>query len=107
MAKKYIDAELCKMIGGTCIAVRLTSTGELFPIVGLDEMPSADVRENVRGEWRSNVVDTGHENITCANCSACNEDYVIPDGVDIYDFREDYNFCPNCGADMRGGKDGE
>ena len=40
MGKRYIDADFCKMIGGTCIAVRL-STGEVFPIVGLDGVPSA------------------------------------------------------------------
>ena len=40
---RYIDADFCKMLGGTCIAIRLTSTGEVFPIVGLDEIPSADV----------------------------------------------------------------
>ena len=43
MPKKYIDADLCKMLGATCIAIRLTSTGELFPILSLDAIPSADV----------------------------------------------------------------
>lgn len=43
-------------------------------------IPSADVRENVHGEWLE-------ENI----CSVCG---------DYNEFRT--NYCPNCGADMRG-----
>ena len=58
----------------------------------LEELPTADVRENVRGEW------------------ILKEDRRIVDG---YDWkcnqcgswqRYTSNFCPNCGADMRGDK---
>ena len=52
--------------------------------------PSANVRENVHGEW----ID--------GQCSICKCD--IP--VYIVDWKwqkdMDANFCPNCGADMRG-----
>lgn len=64
----------------------------------IDEQPTADVRENVRGEW----IDKG-KNWTVTNgaismeipvkeCSVCGRPYlyIITD-----------RFCPNCGADMR------
>jgi len=54
----------------------------------LSAVPAADVRENVRGHWIK------RKNWLNAVCSCCS-------------FEEKYprNFCPNCGADMRGEKD--
>lgn len=51
-----------------------------------------DVRENIRGEWISKIVECSRENydqVFC--CSVC--------GVSN-DWRRT-NFCPHCGADMR------
>lgn len=57
---------------------------------------AADVRPVVREKW----ID-GAENFTCGNynaeCSNCHAN-IRWNGCD-----EDFNFCPNCGADMRGG----
>ena len=54
----------------------------------LDEVPAADFRPVVRGEWtlfgRRGIYGVMYE------CSACHAKY---DGIT--------NFCPNCGADMR------
>ena len=88
---RYIDADFCKMIGGTCIAVRLTSTGEIFPIVGLDEVPCADVRENVHGWWIDDYdpVNFGEFRYKCSECGARTVEWAD-------------NFCYHCGADMRG-----
>ena len=69
-------------------------------IVGaLEQLPSADVRENVRAN------DIGDERIFhCSNCGygiadifehSESETYLIEHGKEL-------NFCPNCGADMRG-----
>lgn len=39
-------------------------------------------------------------------CSECNA--VVSSNLDkIYLMRHNLNFCPNCGADMREGKDGK
>lgn len=62
----------------------------------LEELPSADVRENVSGEWQK--VDEQpyfrkHFHKVC--CSVCRKQG--------YDY---WNFCPNCGAEMRGEQDG-
>lgn len=54
----------------------------------LDEQPTADVRENVMGRWlHKKITDDYHVTGQCSNC---------------HERRRIDNFCPNCGADMRG-----
>lgn len=50
----------------------------------------ADVRENVRGEW---IVKK--DIINCSVCKRCSWSKSYEDLV------RSFNFCPNCGADMR------
>ena len=58
----------------------------------LFEMPTADVRENVKGEWLDTCPDEPLDpRITCNKCG--NTEVLFK-----------ANFCPNCGADMRGDK---
>ena len=57
----------------------------------IDDIPTADVRENVRGEWQPIEVQPyfkKHFNTSVA-CSVCHRKG---------DKR--WNFCPNCGAQM-------
>ena len=67
-----------------------TVTGERLYVTyaEIDEMPSADVRENIHGEWqRTNpMTDT----VECSLChyQIISEELITP-------------FCPWCGADMR------
>ena len=56
-------------------------------IVPYNTYPSTDVLENVKGEWIE-VIDIGYHGWRCNLC-----------GEDSY---RKSNFCPNCGADMRG-----
>lgn len=63
--------------------------GWLFSII--DTIPSADVRPVVRGEWIECFEDW-RKQIVGDKCSIC--------GFEHYGSR--YNFCPNCGRDMRG-----
>ena len=89
MAKKYIDVD---SLGEFLINEYLKTTDNdsyvLFALGymagAIEKMPSADVRENVRGEW----IKDGRKWM----CDKC--------GELVYD--DDHNFCPNCGADMRG-----
>jgi len=60
----------------------------------IEKLPSADVRENVRGEWRFSP---DHAEGVCSVCQFKiygrpyqNTYLIVP-----------YNYCPNCGADMR------
>ena len=60
----------------------------------IESQPPADVRPVVRGEWIQRMFGT-HE------CSNCHNDPCHYDGVTGYtEWLTD--FCPNCGADMRG-----
>ena len=52
---------------------------------GLSKVPVADVAPVRHGHW-----DEGHEMMTCTNC--CEQ-------FDLY-FKNDFNYCPNCGAKM-------
>ena len=56
----------------------------------IDDIPSAEP-ERHRGEW----IEDGHER-GFSECSKCG--YIA---VSVLSERH-YNFCPNCGADMRG-----
>ena len=49
--------------------------------------PASDVRPVVRGRWLYETEIEGH---ACGECSGCHKIRVID------------NFCPSCGADMRG-----
>lgn len=57
----------------------------------LEAIPAADVCPVVRGKWKEDW-ETG-----CSECSACGESYLWED----YDGVGEWNYCPNCGADMR------
>ena len=56
----------------------------------VDEQPTIEP-ERKKGEWISNDIDPEAWNF----CSVCGEQ-----AIDLFDF------CPNCGADMRGEQDG-
>ena len=63
----------------------------------ISRVPIADVRENVRGEWISHDLENGEKSIDKDCCSVCGERFreIAMTGCE-------WNFCPNCGADMRG-----
>lgn len=82
---RYIDADAllkCKvqLYDENGVGLYAVGTGDIL------RMPTADVVEVVHGEW----IDKGHYRY----CSVCN-----------YNNPHIYNYCPNCGADMRGGTD--
>lgn len=88
MSKKYIEAD-------ALIKSLATETGcmdRVFHAMDVADMvknfPAADVRENVRGEWTMLDPD---EYLLPFRCSHCNRNS-----------ENKYDFCPNCGADMRG-----
>jgi len=54
----------------------------------VEDAIAADVRPVVHGEWK--------ENVQCSNCGWYMEDDVTLSSMMVF-----FNFCPNCGADMR------
>lgn len=65
-------------------------------IACIDAQPTADVRENVHGEWIEIPDEVFASTYKCSVCGCA----PLSDGYDV-----DYAltpYCPNCGADMRG-----
>ena len=67
---------------------------EVIPVVfkkDIAVLPAADVKPVVRGEWIT-AKDKGDCCYRCSECGFMRDAYLL----DVA------NFCPNCGADMRG-----
>lgn len=56
-------------------------------------IPPADVVERKHGKWIWQLADNGWADNICSVCG-----YTINEDIHVC---VDYNFCPNCGADMR------
>ena len=61
----------------------------------IDDAPSIDI-EPKRGEWKPFDLTWGR---SIWYCTACEEGVDVP--CDIWTHKPVYNYCPNCGADMR------
>lgn len=88
---EYISRESVKDIVRSGISTDTEADKEY--VYGLiDSIPSADVRPNIHGHWGRRIVDNGfNADWVCSECG--HREYT--------DFIH-MNFCPNCGADMRG-----
>ena len=90
---RYIDADKLMKTLEEDIPITDNPVEVMVSVIStVEEQPTADVRENVMGEWQK--VDEQpyfrkHFHKVC--CSVCRKQG--------YDY---WNFCPNCGADMRG-----
>ena len=95
---RYIDAD--KLVG-TFLGFSMpdpnvdTMIRQSTVIRTIHEMPTADVREVKRGRWiKDRLCTTNGGTYGVRRCSIC-EDY-------YQDVGYGWNYCPNCGADMRG-----
>lgn len=98
---RHKDNGNCTAVGGFCTAVpaaycplipELLSRAEASEArAEAAEKKSADVRPVVRGRWRWVGQDQWNDCYECSQCGKMNTD--------------NSNFCPNCGADMRGGSE--
>ena len=62
----------------------------------ITNIKAADVQPVKRGEWVNECIEDDM-NVWWAGCSVCGED-----AHSRYGRVSAYNYCPNCGADMRG-----
>ena len=95
--EEYISKEKVKGFVRSGISTD-TEADKEYVCAFIDSIPSADVRENIHGHWEPKYP-TREEMIYCQEryfCSNC-KNYVV-DRI----ARLEFNFCPNCGADMRG-----
>ena len=95
MAKKYIDADKLLRPEILHLYYHLPNGDIAIPINDIKNAPTADVRENVRGKWIP--VTNGRGGSECNQCHAYAPTY--QNGTEY-----NSNFCPNCGAYMRGEK---
>ena len=93
---KYIDADALDRDGWTASRTYSEDNHTMtYEVKKLTDFPTADVRENVKGEWRFS---SDHAEGICTRCQykiygrPYNNTYLIVP----------YNFCPNCGAEMEG-----
>ena len=63
----------------------------------INNQPTADVRENVRGEWIRR--DSRYVGWISFDCSVCDETLELD-----RETSNDFKYCPFCGADMRNSK---
>ena len=99
MMARYIDADVLRDLidGGYDIDFdELPETKEAL-LNMIDYQETADVRENVGGKWIEEPDEVFASTYHCSNCGFS----PIINNYEEYEFS---NFCPNCGADLRGDK---
>lgn len=76
----------------------------LNPVEYIDEVPVADVRPVVNGTWEkdNSYPGPGLMNVKCSVCGNFGGTWRENTFPSMF-----YKFCPNCGADCRGGNDGK
>ena len=94
---RYIDADKLKIIYAS---KDIEKYADAFNKL-VDNIPTADVRENVKGKW---IEDNSREKSMMWRCSVCGRIAYYPTIGQRKSYKKHcgYNFCPNCGADMRG-----
>ena len=85
---RLIDAD--KLIEEGWILERHGESNKLIGVKSIADVPTVEAKEVVHGEWILRHIGAGH----MWECSVCHK------RPDIY-VKNDTNFCPNCGADMR------
>lgn len=102
MAEKndYIKREDAELALGSMSMFK----GRIFvedALAKIADIPSADVVERKRGEWKNEVIRPLFGKETKKTCSNCKQ--IIYDNGRCNNLSKgDWNYCPNCGADMRG-----
>lgn len=84
----------CTVFEGRCSECPCKLHSPCAPKASAEQLYNKGYRKVERGEWRPN----GYHNL----CTKCLKNVARGDP---YGFYQDFKFCPNCGADMRG--DGE
>lgn len=92
----YYDEQDRDSCGDILMCDAANAIEELQKQIG--KKPFADAEERKTGKWEWELADNGWANHICSNCG-----YTKNTDIHVY---LGYNFCPNCGCDMRS-KDGE
>ena len=93
---RYIDVELLKqdIFDDREDAWRLSKSNDGYSIEQVRNLPTADVKPVVHGKWIEHYDNSGNlHHLECSSCHNWHRDFVKDD------------FCPNCGAEMRGSEE--
>lgn len=85
MFKTQYECETCDNYDG--VRCRACHCDDALGMI--DSAPTLDAASVRRGEWKKEPYLLGWTH----RCNRCGENYGMPHGM--------FNFCPNCGADMR------
>ena len=64
---------------------------------------TAGYRKQSEGEWKQTIEPLGAHDVDCVECSVCGESWVLDEDFDYDVVKDFWNYCPNCGAKMKGG----
>lgn len=93
---RYIDADVLDRDGWTASRTYPEDNHTMtYEVKKLTDFPAADVRENVKGEWKPFDLTWGR---SVYSCSACGNAFEVPTDMG----KPMYKFCPYCGAIMEG-----
>lgn len=85
----YIDRDRLENFAMNCV-------GGMVNMKQIHDFPAADVVKRKRGKWIDDRVAFYRG---CSECG-CYLEYAVDT---FLDYGDHYNFCPSCGAEMRGG----
>lgn len=90
LAVDAVSRQFMRELGATCIATR-DKNNKLIALGALDDLPSVAPQEPRKGYWKYD-----RAIVRCSNCGRGYKDAFGRTSAITY------NFCPNCGVDMRG-----
>ena len=64
---------------------------------------NAGYRKQSEGVWERTTEPLGAHNVDCVECSVCGDSWVLDEDFDFDVVKDCWNYCPNCGAKMKGG----
>ena len=101
---RLIDADALEREGWNLVRTRQKDKQTMvYETKKIEDVPTADVRENVHGEWIIRKCALGHEYTECSNCNTVFDIETHNGTLEWIDLRG-ASFCPNCGCQIRGEK---
>ena len=92
MMPEYIEREAV-LLATDILDEYLNDCERLYFVKQIKNIQAADVAEVRHGEWNDNII---------GFCNVCMECGAIVERTAIKNHSGELNYCPNCGADMRG-----